>query len=235
MLAQLMTTSRWSAAAPPGLPPRSRWREPVPAPHWSPAARPMPTTGPRRCSAPRSISSNGSTSGRAAATRRRRLQTMRLVDDTGRLIRAPEVRFSSARNRPRGIRLQHRKPRADDGAGSARRRAAQPAAVRRRSRDRCAGRRRGRDPHPRRATLCPRASWSAPTAGTRCAGRPPVSRSGGAISIRSALTFNIAHSRPHQNISTEFHTAAWSRACSCRCPAIAAAWCGWLRRRKPSG
>ena len=29
------------------------------------------------------------------------LQTMRLVDDTGRLIRAPEVRFSSRGNRPR--------------------------------------------------------------------------------------------------------------------------------------
>ena len=29
------------------------------------------------------------------------LRTMRLVDDTGRLIRAPEVRFSSRRNRSR--------------------------------------------------------------------------------------------------------------------------------------
>ena len=39
------------------------------------------------------------------------LQAMRLVDDTGRLIRAPEVRFSLRRNRPRRVRLQHRKPR----------------------------------------------------------------------------------------------------------------------------
>ena len=36
------------------------------------------------------------------------LRTMRLVDDTGRLIRAPEVRFSLRRNRTRAVRLQHR-------------------------------------------------------------------------------------------------------------------------------
>ena len=60
-----------------------------------PPRRPMPTTAPRRCWAasidllerldvwPRCRD-------KAAA-----LRTMRLVDDTGRLIRAPEVRFSS--------------------------------------------------------------------------------------------------------------------------------------------
>ena len=33
------------------------------------------------------------------------LQTMRLVDDTGRLIRAPEVKFSSRGDRARPVRL----------------------------------------------------------------------------------------------------------------------------------
>ena len=57
-----------------------------------------------------------------------RLQTMRLVDDTGRLIRAPEVRFSSAGNRARAVRLQHRQPLADRSARRARRRTVQPDA-----------------------------------------------------------------------------------------------------------
>jgi len=33
---------------------------------------------------------------------------LRLVDDTGRLIRAPEVRFSCDEDRPRCVWLQHR-------------------------------------------------------------------------------------------------------------------------------
>ena len=35
------------------------------------------------------------------------LLTMRLVDDTGRLVRAPEVRFSSDEISSRPVRLQH--------------------------------------------------------------------------------------------------------------------------------
>src|SRR4029077_15251577 len=44
------------------------------------------------------------------------------------------------------------------------------------------------------------------------AGRQSLSREAAGIDVRrrdlhqSALTFNIAHSRPHKNISTEFHT-----------------------------
>ena len=64
----------------------------------------------------------------------------------------------------------------------------------------------GCHPHPAGGNRCPRGWWSAPTAGNRCAARPPASTSSAATSHQSALTFNIGHSRPHKNISTEFHT-----------------------------
>ena len=60
--------------------------------------------------------------------------------------------------------------------------------------------------HPRAASRCPRGSSSAPTDGNR------LCREAAGIDVRrrdlnqAALTFNITHSRPHKNISTEFHT-----------------------------
>src|SRR5215217_3813453 len=100
------------------------------------------------------------------------LRTMRLVDDTGRLIRAPEVRFSSDEigleqfgynidNRALMVALEQRAARLVIGAD----------------------------------------------------GRQSPSRAAAGIGIsrrdlhQSALTFNISHSRPHNGISTEFHTA----------------------------
>ena len=55
---------------------------------------PMPTIAPRRCWAARSISWSSWDVWPRCKDRAAPLQAMRLVDDTGRLIRAPEVRFS---------------------------------------------------------------------------------------------------------------------------------------------
>ncbi|WKA25463.1 UbiH/UbiF family hydroxylase [Bradyrhizobium roseum] len=134
------------------------------------------------------------------------LRTMRLVDDTGRLIRAPEVRFTSDEigldqfgynidNRSLMVALEARAAelsnltRFDDEA----------------------------------ATIDPQdASVIIHTAdGEQLAarlvigadGRHSPSRAAARIGTsrrdlhQSALTFNISHARPHNGISTEFHTA----------------------------
>lgn len=133
------------------------------------------------------------------------LRTMRLVDDTGRLIRAPEVRFSSDEigreqfgynidNRSLMVALEARAAelsnltRFDDEA----------------------------------TTIDPQDSSVAIAAGKGeqlaarlvigADGRQSPSRQAAGIEVsrrdlhQSALTFNITHSRPHNNISTEFHT-----------------------------
>lgn len=133
------------------------------------------------------------------------LRTMRLVDDTGRLIRAPEVRFSSEEigldqfgynvdNRSLMVALEARAAelsnltRFDDEA----------------------------------ATIDPRDSSVAIATGKGeqlaarlvigADGRQSPSREAAGIEVsrrdlhQSALTFNITHSRPHNSVSTEFHT-----------------------------
>lgn len=133
------------------------------------------------------------------------LQTMRLVDDTGRLIRAPEVRFSCTEigleafgyniaNRSLVAALEERAAelpnltRLDDEA----------------------------------ETITPEAaavsihSAKGPALSSRLVvgadGRHSLCREAAGIEVtrrdlkQSALTFNITHSRPHRNISTEFHT-----------------------------
>src|SRR3954468_4925432 len=133
------------------------------------------------------------------------LRTMRLVDDTGRLIRAPEVRFSSEEigldqfgynidNRSLMAALEERASelatltRFDDAA----------AAV---------------DPRDAEVSIHTRAGGSLSARLVIGAdGRQSLSRDAAGIEIQrrdlhqSALTFNIAHSRSHKNISTEFHT-----------------------------
>jgi 2-octaprenyl-6-methoxyphenol hydroxylase len=134
------------------------------------------------------------------------LQTMRLVDDTGRLIRAPEVRFSSDEigleqfgynidNRTLMTALEARAAeltgliRCDDEAAAI---DPQDAVVSIQT----------RDGHSMSARLVVGAD-----------GRQSPSRQAAGIDVRrrdlhqSALTFNISHSRAHKNISTEFHTA----------------------------
>ncbi|MBI5319631.1 UbiH/UbiF family hydroxylase [Bradyrhizobium sp.] len=133
------------------------------------------------------------------------LKVMRLVDDTGRLIRAPEVRFVSEEigldqfgynidNRTLVAALEARAAelpgltRVDDEA----------------------------------TTVVPEDSVVAivtrqdKTLGARLVigsdGRQSLCRDAADIEVRrrdlhqAALTFNISHSRPHKNVSTEFHT-----------------------------
>jgi 2-octaprenyl-6-methoxyphenol hydroxylase len=135
------------------------------------------------------------------------LQTMRLVDDTGRLIRAPEVRFSSEeigleqfgyniQNRLLMVALEQRAAeltnltRFDDDAGAIEPDEAKVAL-------RTAG----------GTSLLARLVVGAD-------GRQSPSRKAAGITVnrrdlpQAALTFNVSHSRPHRNISTEFHTPA---------------------------
>jgi 2-octaprenyl-6-methoxyphenol hydroxylase len=134
------------------------------------------------------------------------LLTMRLVDDTGRLIRAPEVRFSSdeigldqfgynIENRALTMGLEQRAAefpnltRIDDDADTVRPEEAEVAIRTRHGRSLSARLVVGAD------------------------GRQSLCREAARIEVRrrdlnqAAITFNISHSRPHRNISTEFHTA----------------------------
>jgi len=133
------------------------------------------------------------------------LQTMRLVDDTGRLIRAPEVKFScqeigldafgyNIENRALVAALEQRAAeipdlvRFDDEADTV---VSEDAVITVRT----AG---GK-------TLSARLAVGAD-------GRQSLCREAAGIAVRrrelnqAALTFNISHSRPHRNVSTEFHT-----------------------------
>src|SRR5258705_11608244 len=133
------------------------------------------------------------------------LRVMRLVDDTGRLIRAPEVRFSSDEigleqfgynidNRSLMVALEARAAelsnltRFDDEAATI---------------------------DPQDATVVIHAGKGEQLAARLVIGadgRQSPSRAAAGIGIsrrdlhQSALTFNITHSRPHNGISTEFHT-----------------------------
>jgi 2-octaprenyl-6-methoxyphenol hydroxylase len=133
------------------------------------------------------------------------LKTMRLVDDTGRLIRAPEVRFAAAEigldafgynieNRTLMEALEQRATelpglvRLDEEAGSV---APAEDAVVIRAND--------------GTTLSARLVVGAD-------GRHSLCRDAAGIAVsardlnQAALTFNVTHARPHRNISTEFHT-----------------------------
>jgi 2-octaprenyl-6-methoxyphenol hydroxylase len=133
------------------------------------------------------------------------LQTMRLVDDTGRLIRAPEVKFSSQEigldqfgynieNRLLMVALEQRAAefpnltRFDDEAEAI---------------------------DPQQATVALRTAGGTSLSAQLVVGadgRQSPSRLAAGIRLsrrdlaQAALTFNVSHSRPHRNISTEFHT-----------------------------
>lgn len=133
------------------------------------------------------------------------LQTMRLVDDTGRLIRAPEVRFSSEEigleafgynieNRALMTALEERAAitprldRIDDEAASV----------------------MSADEGAQIQTRQGRKLTASLVVGAD--GRHSRCREAAGIDVnrreldQSALTFNVSHTRPHKNISTEFHT-----------------------------
>jgi 2-octaprenyl-6-methoxyphenol hydroxylase len=133
------------------------------------------------------------------------LKAMRLVDDTGRLIRAPEVRFSSEEigleafgynieNRTLVKALEERAaelPNLQRFDGEAETVAPRDDAV--------AIRLAGGQSISARLVI-------------GADGRHSMSREAAGIAVRrrdlnqSALTFNISHSRPHRSVSTEFHT-----------------------------
>lgn len=133
------------------------------------------------------------------------LRAMRLVDDTGRLFRAPEVKFSSdeigleefgfnIENRELMLALEGRASeiadlvRFDDEADTI-------------------------EPDEALVTIHTKGGQSISAHLVVGAdGRQSLSRVAAGIDVRqhtlgqAALTFNISHSRPHKNISTEFHT-----------------------------
>ena len=118
----VLSMLRWSAAARPASPPRSRLQAPAAArsssrrrPSFRPAAR-------RRFSAARSIFSPISTYGRRLSERAAPITAIRLVDATARLIRAPEATFYASEIGSSGLRLQHPERRARRRAARARRR-----------------------------------------------------------------------------------------------------------------
>ena len=133
------------------------------------------------------------------------LRVMRLVDDTGRLIRAPEVRFScdeigldvfgyNIENRVLVAALEER---------------AAALANLTRFDDEAAAIHAGEDIVA--VELTGGKSLSARLV-VGADGRHSLCREAAGIAVRrrelhqAALTFNVSHSRPHRNISTEFHT-----------------------------
>jgi 2-octaprenyl-6-methoxyphenol hydroxylase len=134
------------------------------------------------------------------------LKTMRLIDDTGRLFRAPEVRFSSEEigRDAFGYNIENR-----ELIRALEERAAELPGLTRFDDD-------AQSITPDDDAVAIRTaggqSFSAPLV-VGADGRHSMCREAAGIEIRrreltqSALTFNIAHTRGHHNISTEFHTA----------------------------
>jgi 2-octaprenyl-6-methoxyphenol hydroxylase len=133
------------------------------------------------------------------------LQTMRLVDDTGRLIRAPEVRFSSDEIGldAFGYNIENRIL-----VAALEERAAELAGITRLDDD-------------AEAIVPDEVAVAISTAGGHTIaarmvigadGRHSLCRDAAGITVRgrdldqAALTFNLSHTRPHRNASTEFHT-----------------------------
>ncbi|MGX9426019.1 MULTISPECIES: UbiH/UbiF family hydroxylase [Bradyrhizobium] len=133
------------------------------------------------------------------------LKVMRLVDDTGRLIRAPEVRFSSDEIdlEQFGFNIDNRSL-----VAALEQRAAELPGLTRIDDE-------AEIINPEDTMVTIRTGRREPLAARLVVGadgRQSQSREAAGIEIsrrdlkQSALTFNIAHSRPHKNISTEFHT-----------------------------
>jgi len=133
------------------------------------------------------------------------LQAMRLVDDTGRLIRAPEVRFSAGEIglEEFGYNIENRLLMA-----ALEERAAELAALTRFDDEADAV-------SPADAEVAIRTGQGKSLSARLVAGadgRQSLCREAAGIAVtrrelnQAALTFNVSHSRPHRNISTEFHT-----------------------------
>jgi 2-octaprenyl-6-methoxyphenol hydroxylase len=135
------------------------------------------------------------------------LRTLRIVDDTGRLIRAPEVCFEAAEIGldAFGYNIENRHLMAALGA----RAGGLPALMR--IEDEAASVETGEN----RATI---ALKDGGTVSARLVigadGRRSICRAAAGIETdgfsypQTALTFNLAHTRPHRDTSTEFHTGS---------------------------
>ena len=133
------------------------------------------------------------------------LKVMRLVDDTTRLLRSPEVRFSADEIglEAFGYNIENRVL-----VGSLEHRAAEVAPLRR------------FDDEAESVTLEEAAVTIRTSSGVSLSarlvvgadGRHSLCREAAGIEAtrrdlgQAALTFNVGHSRPHRNVSTEFHT-----------------------------
>jgi 2-octaprenyl-6-methoxyphenol hydroxylase len=133
------------------------------------------------------------------------LQTMRLVDDTGRLIRAPEVRFSCTE-----IGLETFGYNIDNRAlmAALEQRAAELSNLTRLDDE-------ARTITPGDAAVAVDTAHGKSLSARLVVGadgRQSLCRQAAGIAVKrreldqAALTFNIGHSRAHRNISTEFHT-----------------------------
>lgn len=142
---------------------------------------------------------------RRCAAQAEALRVMRLVDDTGRLIRAPEVKFSADEigadtfgfNIENRILMAAMEERASE-LGNLMRYDDDAAEI-----------------IPGESGVTIRTSKGQILSASLTAGadgKHSLCREAAGISVKrrvldqSALTFNVTHSRPHQNISTEFHT-----------------------------
>ncbi|MCP9626792.1 UbiH/UbiF family hydroxylase [Rhodopseudomonas palustris] len=134
------------------------------------------------------------------------LRTMRLVDDTGRLIRAPEVRFTSTEigmdafgynieNRNLMVALEA----AAEDVGNLDRFDDEALSVAPREDVAVVGTRQGQ-------TLAARLVIGADGRHSPCREAAGITVSSRALN-QGALTFNVTTSRPHNEVSTEFHTA----------------------------
>ena len=195
----------------------------------------MPTIAPRRCSAASTDLLERLDVWPRCQDKAAALQIMRLVDDTGRLIRAPEVRFSSDEigleqfgynidNRSLMVALEERAAelpnltRFDDEAAS----------------DRPAGCDRHRSRPARASSLTARLVIGAD-------GRQSPSRAAAGIAVKrrdlhqSALTFNIAIRGPHnEHLHRVSHAAGSVRVrAAARQPLQRGV--GLATRRKPNG
>lgn len=133
------------------------------------------------------------------------LQAMRLVDDTGRLIRAPEVRFSADEIGldEFGYNIENRLL-----ISALEERAAELPALKRFDDE-------ADTVVPADADVAIRTGRGKSLSARLVAGadgRQSLCREAAGIAVnrrelnQAALTFNVSHSRPHRNISTEFHT-----------------------------
>jgi 2-octaprenyl-6-methoxyphenol hydroxylase len=133
------------------------------------------------------------------------LQAMRLVDDTGRLIRAPEVRFSASEIGldEFGYNIENRLL-----MSALEERAAELPALTRFDDE-------AEAVSPGDAEVAIRTGQGKSISARLVVGadgRQSLCREAAGIAVtrrelnQAALTFNVSHSRPHRNISTEFHT-----------------------------